>query len=405
VSERLEVRVPDIGDFEDVDVIELLVAVGDEVEVEASLVTLESDKATMEIPSPAAGRVSSLRVEVGDKVSEGDVLLELEGDAAAEGAAARSDAEPAAAARAAAAAEPAPDEPAPDEPAPDEPAPDEPAPDEPAVAEPAAPAASASPRQGPAPAAPPGRAQAPAPPPPPDGAVPHASPLVRGYARELGVDLTRTAGSGPHGRIRVDDVREHVRGRLAGGAAPDAEHGDAVDLSAVEAFRARFGERFEAPPPLAAFALLAVRAARATAGEGGEPVCLLRPGPDGRLTALRPDADAGLGGIVHAFEEGPGEEGVGGDFAVLDLSAERGGARPSASALGVDRLLVLGGPRVEPRFEPAPGAAPGAEGRFVPRRVLPLCLVYNPTRTDPGEAARLLGAVARGLDRLTPLLL
>ena len=77
----MEVKVPDIGDFDAVPVIEVLVAVGDEVAVEDPLVVLESDKATMEVPSPAAGKVTDITVAVGDKVAEGSVLLTLEGDA------------------------------------------------------------------------------------------------------------------------------------------------------------------------------------------------------------------------------------------------------------------------------------------------------------------------------------
>src|SRR5690606_24732001 len=76
----IEVRVPDIGDFEEVEVIEVMVSQGDEVSVEQSLVTVESDKASMEIPSSASGRVAELRVKVGDKVSEGSVLVVLEGE-------------------------------------------------------------------------------------------------------------------------------------------------------------------------------------------------------------------------------------------------------------------------------------------------------------------------------------
>jgi pyruvate/2-oxoglutarate dehydrogenase complex dihydrolipoamide acyltransferase (E2) component len=74
----MEVRVPDIGDFNDVPVIELLVAVGDQVSAEDPLVTLESDKATMDVPSPAAGTVTQLRVKIGDRVSEGSVVLVLD---------------------------------------------------------------------------------------------------------------------------------------------------------------------------------------------------------------------------------------------------------------------------------------------------------------------------------------
>src|SRR5205809_3149537 len=82
----IEVKVPDIGDFKDVPVIEVFVKPGDTVKAEDSLVTLESDKATMDVPSPAAGTVKELKVKVGDKVSEGSVILTLEG--AAQGAAA-----------------------------------------------------------------------------------------------------------------------------------------------------------------------------------------------------------------------------------------------------------------------------------------------------------------------------
>src|SRR5712671_5266745 len=77
-----EVRVPDIGDFDDVPVIEILVSVGDEVAVEDPLVTLESDKATMDVPAPFAGKVAQLRVKIGDRVSEGSVLLRLETNSA-----------------------------------------------------------------------------------------------------------------------------------------------------------------------------------------------------------------------------------------------------------------------------------------------------------------------------------
>jgi dihydrolipoamide dehydrogenase len=115
VSDGVEVRVPDIGEFESVDVIEVLVAVGDRVETEQSLITLESDKATMEIPSPRAGVVGELAVQVGSQVSEGDVILRLTSAGDSE----RSVAEPAAAestapdeaAMAAPAAEPASDPP------------------------------------------------------------------------------------------------------------------------------------------------------------------------------------------------------------------------------------------------------------------------------------------------------
>jgi len=113
VSTNIQVRVPDIGDFKDVAVIEVLVAPGDQVEKEASLITLESDKATMEIPSPEAGRITALKVEVGAKVSEGDPILTLEVEADDQ------------------AVRPASEQPAPKRPTPERPAP--PAPAEPAI--------------------------------------------------------------------------------------------------------------------------------------------------------------------------------------------------------------------------------------------------------------------------------
>jgi pyruvate dehydrogenase E2 component (dihydrolipoamide acetyltransferase) len=193
----IEVKVPDIGDFKDVPVIELLVKPGDSVKKEDSLVTLESDKATMEVPSPAAGVVKELRVKVGDKVSEGSLVLVLE---AAEGEVAK--------------AAPAPAAPAP----------------APAAAPAPAPAAAPAPAVAPAPAATPRPAPVPAGEAPPAGAPPHASPGVRRFARELGVDLTRVTGSGPKGRILKEDVQGFVKSALAGGEAPRATGGGLADL-------------------------------------------------------------------------------------------------------------------------------------------------------------------------------
>ena len=175
----VEVVVPDIGDFKDVEVIELLVKVGDTVSKEQSLITVESDKASMEIPSSAAGVVQALRVKIGDKVSQGSPVVVLSG-ASGGGAVAAASAAPAATASAAAAEQP--------------------------KSTAFATEMGARPQPidlGPAP-----------------GAKPHASPSVRKFARELGVDLTHVRGSGPKGRITTEDVREHVKGVMAGGARP-----------------------------------------------------------------------------------------------------------------------------------------------------------------------------------------
>ena len=181
-----EIHVPDIGDFEDVEVIEVLVAPGDSIQAEDSLISVESDKATMEIPAPEAGVVKEVKVAVGDKVSEGSLILLLE---------------PAEAGAEAAPAEAAP-----------------------AASETAAesPAAPAEPAPAPTPAPAPVRAHVP----PTANKIDevsfsraHASPAVRKFARELGVDLGQVEGSGPKGRITKEDVKAFVKRTLAQPAA------------------------------------------------------------------------------------------------------------------------------------------------------------------------------------------
>ncbi len=187
-SGPVEVKVPDIRDFKEVEVIEVMVKVGDTIAVDQSLITVESDKASMEIPSSHAGVVKEIKIKVGDKVAEGGLLLIVEASGAAPAAApaATPAAAPAAAAPAAAA----------------------PAAAVPAAAAPVAAVASAA-----APAA--------------SGKLAHASPSIRKFARELGVDLTRVAGSGPKGRVTQEDVQNFVKGVMSGalaspGAAPVA---------------------------------------------------------------------------------------------------------------------------------------------------------------------------------------
>jgi len=172
----VEVLVPDIGDFDSVAVIEVMVKVGDTIKVEQSLITVESDKASMEIPSSHAGVVKEVRVQLGDKVSKGSLVAIVEATGGA----------PAAAAPAPAAA--------------------------PAAAAPA-PAAAAAPA-----AAPTAAAAAPAAhePTAPKGNLPHASPSIRRLARELGVPLAEVKGSGPKGRITQADVQGFVKSVMAG---------------------------------------------------------------------------------------------------------------------------------------------------------------------------------------------
>jgi len=202
-----ELKVPDIGGFEAVEVIEVLVAPGDRVEPEQSLITLESDKASMEVPAEAGGEIRAVHVAVGDTVSEGSSVATVETEAAAGQTAAAED-ETAAAAAASEAASPA---------QPATAAPEQPAT---AAAEPAAAEGPAA-HPDPAAAAAPGGSEAPAI--DRDGhRAAHASPSVRRYARELGVDLSRVTGSGRKGRIRKGDVEAYVKQVMQGQASPPA---------------------------------------------------------------------------------------------------------------------------------------------------------------------------------------
>jgi pyruvate dehydrogenase E2 component (dihydrolipoamide acetyltransferase) len=178
MANAIEVKVPDIGDFKNIPVIEILVKPGDTVSAEDPLVTLESDKATMEVPSPAAGTVKEIRIKVGDKVSQGALVLMLEPGGEAQAAA------PKAAPAAAVPAVPAAAAPQPVQPAP-----------APVVKTAPAPAVVAVDEAGF------GKA--------------HASPSVRRFARELGVDLSRVKGSGPKDRVVKDDVQDFVKSELS----------------------------------------------------------------------------------------------------------------------------------------------------------------------------------------------
>ncbi len=174
VASEKEIKVPDIGDFDEVEIIDVLVSEGDVVEVESPLISLESDKATMDIPSPYAGKIQKLLIKNGDKVSEGTTIAIIQAtETADENEEATQDTQPS--------AEPAP---------------------QPAkqAAKPASPP--------PVPASGPVLSGA--------GGIPHASPAIRKFARELGVDLSRVSGSGRKGRIVRDDVTAFTRAVMAG---------------------------------------------------------------------------------------------------------------------------------------------------------------------------------------------
>jgi pyruvate dehydrogenase E2 component (dihydrolipoamide acetyltransferase) len=206
-----EVKVPDIGDFKDVPVIEILVKPGDAVKAEDPLVSLESDKATMDVPAPADGIVREVKVKIGDKVSEGSVIVLLE-----------------AAGAPAAAAKPSPVE-TPEPPAAAAP-PATPSPEAARAAVAAAPQAAPRlqedfrPTESEPTVAPPDIHM-----PSPaeflaasEGKKSHASPSVRHFARELGVDIAKVAGTGPKNRITQADVQAYVKGVMSGAAAAPA---------------------------------------------------------------------------------------------------------------------------------------------------------------------------------------
>jgi pyruvate dehydrogenase E2 component (dihydrolipoamide acetyltransferase) len=213
MSRRIEIKVPDIGDFSDVPVIEVLVAAGDTVSADDSLVTLESDKATMEVPSPSAGIIAELNVAIGDSVSQGDIVAVLEAEDSGD-----------------APADESPTVLPEQEKKPADVPPYKPAPPPPA---PALSAPGAGPRQSPpvslgADATMPDK-------------VPYASPVIRAFARELGVDLYRVTGSGRNGRIQRDDVTAFVKAVMAG-AVVAPQPGLPFDLpDAPEVDFTRFG--------------------------------------------------------------------------------------------------------------------------------------------------------------------
>jgi len=199
----IEVKVPDIGDFKNVDIAEVLVKPGDTVQPEQSLISIESDKSTMEIPSPVAGVVKEIKLKVGDKVSQGSLILLLE---------AADEAAPAAKPSVALA-------------------------EKPVAAPQAAPALQAVNPAASAPAAPVQPSTSPGPiEPVVESATfkPHASPSVRAFARELGVDLTRVKGTAPKGRIQRSDVQAYVKGVIQGAPAAAPAAGGSLPFHIID---------------------------------------------------------------------------------------------------------------------------------------------------------------------------
>ena len=425
MSSLKEVLVPDIGDFKNIDVIEVLVKPGDAIRPEQSLITVESDKATMEIPSPATGVVKELRVKVGDKVSQGSLILLFDSAESAAAAAPK----PAAPSLAAVPAKAQP-------------------PQRAAVTEAPRPFASA-PRPEPVPYEP-----APVP-----GVMAHASPSVRKFARELGVDLAKVKGSGPKGRITRIDVQEFVKGvirgapvavpapaarggyslnlpawpqvdfakfgpvetrplsrirKLSGGflhrnwvGIPHVTQHDEADITELEAFRkesAQVAEKQGFKLTMLAFLVKASASAlrqfpdfNSSLDPAGENLIVKKyfhigvavDTPDGLVVPVIRDADGkGVFDVARELSEISGrarekklkpDEMRGGTFSISSLGGIGGTAftpivnAPEVAILGVSRS------RMRPIYK---------DGAFVPRLMLPMSLAYDHRVIDGAAAAR-----------------
>ena len=455
-----DAKVPDLGNSSDVPVIELLVAVGDRVKKDQGLVTLESDKATMEVPSPFAGIVREITVKLGDALSEGHVVARIEVEEGVPAPAAAPVAAPAPAAKPAAIAAPAVAERAP----------------APAVA--AAPVAT-----GPAPALAntPGVDPEALPPSTPPIAftaesllpdkVPHASPAVRVFARELGVDLAKVAGSGRGGRIAKEDVQAFVKKVMAEGvpmAAPSGGGGgglnlipwpkvdfakfgpvetqplsriqklsgqnlarnwamiphvtqfDDADITEMEAFRKQLGEESKDTKltPLVFLIKAAVAALKAfpkfNASLDGDTLVLKRyfhigiavDTPDGLVVPVIRDCDQkGLLDLAREL----------GEISKKARDKKLGPADMQGGCFSISSLGGIGGTAFTPIIN-APEVAilgvsrsstkPVWNGKdFAPRLMLPLSLSYDHRVIDGADAARFTSFLAKSLGDLRRLLL
>jgi pyruvate dehydrogenase E2 component (dihydrolipoamide acetyltransferase) len=424
------VEVPDIGDFSDVPVIEILVSVGDTVSAEDPLVTLESDKATMDVPAPFAGVVREINVQLGDHVSEGSVLMSLEGGDAGASAPAEAPAEP--------------------------------------VVAPEPPAAEAAP-------APEAGAAEPAPPAPQgNGGGPiYASPSARRLARELGVDLRSVSGSGRKGRITKEDVQALADGKAAAPAAaatpadggvaglqllpwptvdfekfgpvervarsriqkisapnlarnwvmiPHVTHNDEADITELEAWRKRLNDEYSREG--VKFTMVSFLVAACVAALKEFPT--FNSSLDGDDLVLKRYYNIGFaadtpGGLVVPVIKGADSKGlkeIAVELTELSGKARDGKLSPgdmSGSTFTISSLGGIGGTSFTPIVN-APEVAilgvtrsatkPVWDGSsFVPRLMVPLSLSYDHRVIDGAAAARFVSYLVRVLSDLRRALL
>jgi pyruvate dehydrogenase E2 component (dihydrolipoamide acetyltransferase) len=425
-SAKIDVTVPDLGDFKDVPIIELLVKAGDTVEAEQPLVTLESDKATMDVPSPAAGRISELVAKVGDKVSMGTLIARLDvgvADAASPTSAIAEAKEEEDAARAPATSPVAPRD--------------------------LPPAASSGPARA-------------------DFSGVFAGPAVRRLARELDLDLNLIKGTGEHGRITKEDVKAVLAGArpaVAGGAAlpaipavdfakfgpietvplsrikrisgprlhaswvnvPHVTHTDEADITDLEAFRKALDEdakKDKSKPYRVSLLPLLMRATVATLkafptfnaalSPGGDSLILRRywhigvavDTPDGLVVAVIKDVDQ-KGVIELARELGAlSEKARSGKLA----PAEMQGATFTISSLGgiggTAFTPIVNAPEVAILGVVRSRMAPVWDGEaFQPRLMLPLCLSYDHRVIDGAAGARFMRRLASVVEDMRRVIL
>ena len=425
MAEINQVKVPDIGGFKDVTVIEVAVKKGDTLAVEQTLITVETDKATMDVPAPFAGVVKEVKLKVGDKVSEGDLIALVEGGAAVKAAPAAQTAAPAA---------PAP--------------------------------VAAKPATTPAPVA-----TMPAPAPAPSGGSAHASPSIRRFARELGVNLTQVGGSGEKGRVTREDVQNFVKRTLAqpqgatgGGALPGllpwpdvdfAKFGEIetralsrikkisganlhrnwvmiphvtqfeeADISEMEAFRKELGAEYAKQnikiTPLAfmlkacAHTLKHFPDFNASLDAGGENLVLKKyihigvavDTPNGLMVPVIRDVDQK--GIVKLAKE-LGEVSAKARDLKISATDMQGGCFSISSLGGIGGTAftpIINAPEVAILGVSRAGMKPvWKDGEFVPRLMLPLSLSYDHRVIDGAAAARFTTYLAHVLSDMRRLAL
>jgi len=410
---KIEVKVPDIGDFKNVPIVEIMVKAGDRVTAEQPLLTLESDKATLDVPAPAAGVVGEIVAKVGDKVSMGTALLTLD------------EADAAAPAPAPASAAPAPVAPAP------------------------APVAPAPAKAGPALA---------------DFAGVNAGPAARRLARELGLDLTTLRGSGEKGRITTEDVKTAFRGGSSAGAAlpevpsvdfakfgpvetvplsrikrisgprlhaswvniPHVTHCDEADITDLEAFRKTLDAEAKADKAPYRVSLLPLLLRALVASLKAFPVfnSALAPAKDALIyrnywhIGVAVDTTEGLVVAVIREVDRKGVVDLARELGTLSAKAREGKLSPAemqGATFTVSSLGGIGGTAFTPIVNAPEVAilgvvrskmAPVWDGKaFQPRLMLPLCLSYDHRVIDGAAAARFMRHLAGALEDMRRLLL